>query len=197
MYSEKVLMQAYDTINFNYFDGRLPVVKFSLFVTQRNKSGWSIIKKQDVYTIYVFDYCLFESVESIYIGIMHQIIHILNAENNIVDTSRNNQYHNKRFREVAEKHGLITRRTNAHGYDVVGIQQEVLDKIMISDFRRRLNQAIEKDMEIERNEKKQIRKMVRFTCPSCKRKATAGLKMRLICGYCMVEMEHTDFQIED
>lgn len=195
MYAERVLTQAYDLINYNYFDGRLPVVSFSVRVAKQTKNGWGVNKEHEVYLIYVYDYCLFEDVESIYIGLMHQISHIINAENNVKDTSRKGQYHNKAFKKVAEKNGLITRRTDANGFDAVGIKKEVLDKIIIPDLRRRLNQAIEKDMAIERNQSKRIKKMVRFCCPNCKRKATAGLTMKLVCGYCMVEMEHRGYDL--
>lgn len=38
--------------------------------------------------------------------LIHEMVHLLNLQNGIQDCSRGSQYHNKKFKEAAERHGL-------------------------------------------------------------------------------------------
>lgn len=186
MYSEQVLQKMYENINYNLFNGRLPVVEFSVRVKSKLKNGWNVKKKKEIYEIIVYDYCLFEETQEIYIRMLHQIIHILNMEAGELDTSRNGQYHNKVFRHRAIQYGLITERTESSGHDTVGIRKDILKKIKLKNDRKLLNDAIEKDMDIEM--KSMSEKKCGYICPVCKKKAVSGSTMKLICGYCLVDM---------
>lgn len=46
------------------------------------------------------------TMESIAIELLHCMVHQYCDENNIKDTSNGGTYHNKRFKKIAEKHGL-------------------------------------------------------------------------------------------
>lgn len=188
MESEKVLDKIYSQINNAMFQGTLPIVTFIVTRGAKAKNGWSVKKGERYYQIYAFDECLFESDEEIYMRIMHQIVHILNMENDIKDTSRAMQYHNKKFKEVSEGFGLTTEYTASRGYDTVGITEEALEKIRLDDMRRQLNDAIEVDIEAEQGRQPHKRR-IRFICPICKREAMAEQYMKLQCGYCLVPME--------
>ena len=40
----------------------------------------------------------------------------MNLQNKVQDTSRSGMYHNKKFKEVAEKHGLTVEKDSKYGY---------------------------------------------------------------------------------
>ena len=60
-------------------------------------------------------YLCFEGGESIFRTLLHESVHSHNFENNIQDVSRQNRYHNKNFKIVAEKFGLVTGQVKGIG----------------------------------------------------------------------------------
>ena len=52
------------------------------------------------------------------------MVHLYNQENNIKDTSRGNTYHNKRFKQEAEKRGLIIDYDQRIGWSITTLNDE-------------------------------------------------------------------------
>ena len=48
--------------------------------------------------------------------LLHEICHLYNIQNGIQDTSRAGTYHNAKFKEIAEKSGLIVEKNEKYGY---------------------------------------------------------------------------------
>lgn len=51
--------------------------------------------------------------------LLHEMVHLYNLQMNIKDTSRGGTYHNKKYKDAAEKHGLIVIKT----LNMVGVKQ--------------------------------------------------------------------------
>jgi len=52
---------------------------------------------------------------------------------NIKDTSNNGIYHNKRFKEVAESHGLAVERSNKYGWSHTSPTERIIDFLIEHD----------------------------------------------------------------
>jgi hypothetical protein len=50
--------------------------------------------------------------------LLHEMCHLWNIQHDIQDCSRSGTYHNKHFKEIAEKSGLLVERSDKYGYCV-------------------------------------------------------------------------------
>lgn len=177
---EQVLELFYEKINSVLFQGRLPVITFAIRGDGRNKDGWGYEIHNGNYCIYLFEFCLYESMQEIYKNLLHQMIHIYNMENGNKDTSRGKQYHNNIYQKSAVLHGLKIVPDATYGCITVGIEEDILRKIIYKDARKILMNAIKQDIICSENQL--------YVCPICSRTAKASADVKLICGYCRVEM---------
>lgn len=68
-------------------------------------------------------------IEDICATLLHEMIHLHNGLNNIKDTSNNYVYHNKKFKEQAEKRGLVIEHAKTIGWSVTTLQPATKDFI--------------------------------------------------------------------
>lgn len=184
MERERVLLEQYEKINNILFQSSLPGVFFTITNGQKNRSGWKVSMAQNqLYEITVARARLEDPEKDIFSNLFHQIVHIINSEHGIGDTSRYGQYHKRSFKKTGDKIGLtVYQNKNGYGFCDVVAPDELIKKVKLSDFQKHLKEAVEKD-EIAANYK-----TVTFCCPLCKRTAKAEFEMKLYCGYCNVEM---------
>lgn len=57
------------------------------------------------------------------------MVHLLNLQNKVQDTSRSGMYHNKRFKEIAEQHGLTIDKNEKYGWCITKLNPEAADFI--------------------------------------------------------------------
>ena len=117
MEAERVLNDLYKKINETGCEGRLPVAIFRVEKNILTYSGWKwrFVPNSGIYEIAVMAEKLQESVYQIYAEVFHQIVHILNAQSGITDTSNYGRYHNRHFQKKAEELGLkATKKEYVH-----------------------------------------------------------------------------------
>lgn len=187
MEREQVLTNLYKKINEQIFHGILPPVLFKIYRGQRSQSGWAVVYQEynHTYIITVSQARITDNEQLIYSNMFHQIIHILNHEQNILDTSRQGRYHNKKFKLQGEKIGCQMRRDNYYGFSDIVVPDQLIDKIGFNNLASRLKNASENDKNRVANRKGKI---VTFYCPVCNRTAKASDSMKLYCGFCNVQM---------
>ena len=56
-------------------------------------------------------------IEEILDTLLHEMVHLYCREHGIKETSRGGQYHNKRFKEEAERRGLVCVQCGANGWN--------------------------------------------------------------------------------
>ena len=56
--------------------------------------------------------------------LLHEMVHLWNLQNGVQDTSRGGTYHNKKFKEVAEQHGLIIEQHPKYGWTLTKLNEE-------------------------------------------------------------------------
>jgi hypothetical protein len=68
-------------------------------------------------------------IEEICDTLLHEMIHLYNALNNIKDTSSNYVYHNKKFKEGCENHGLLVEKDKKLGWSITTLKPETKEYI--------------------------------------------------------------------
>lgn len=188
MEREQVLNDLYRKINETICDGKLPVAIFRVTKGAKTWSGWNFesVPHSGTYVIKAAAANLEGPVSQIYADLFHQIVHILNAENEIRDTSKQGQYHKKEFKSRAESLGLmILNKKDGYGFTHVIVPDELIKKVDYPGFEEKLKKAIEEDIKRIANWRQ---KETIYYCPVCNQMARADLKSKFFCGYCNVEM---------
>lgn len=186
MYIEPVLEELYNKINYNLMGGKLPLVNVTIQSLRKSKQGHGVLEKGGIYCINIYEDDLYATEREIYCKFLHEIVHLYCRVHDIKDTSRDGRYHNAKFKNIAEMCGLVVLKDEKNGHVVVDIKDEVIDQIGFSNLRKKLNAALEQELN-NKNKGKMQKKSI-FVCPVCKRKAKASSTMKLICGWDRVEM---------
>lgn len=121
--AQLTLMNAFNSINIKYFNNELEKVIITLKEgAKKNAYGWIEIHKnwrqgkEERHEINISADFLDRPANCIIATLMHEMCHLYAIQNNIKDTSRANIYHNKKFKEIAESHGLMVEFSEHIGY---------------------------------------------------------------------------------
>jgi len=192
------LMQAFNAINSYFYGGELekPIITVKEG-KKKNAYGWIetsknwIQGKTERYEINIScDYIGERTVAETISTLMHEMAHLYNIQHEIKDTSRAGIYHNTKFKETAEAHGLEISYNEHIGWSLTRLKpttkEWVEENINIKGFsvykltKEKINKGTAKP-------KQSMRKLV---CPSC------GLIVRvtkpnvkLLCVECNEELK--------
>jgi predicted RNA-binding Zn-ribbon protein involved in translation (DUF1610 family) len=192
------LMQAFNAINNYFYNNELekPIITVKEG-KKKNAYGWIetsknwIQGKTERYEINIScDYIGERTVAETIATLMHEMAHLYNIQNEIKDTSRAGIYHNTKFKETAEKHGLQISYNEHIGWSLTKLTAEtekwVEENINIKGFSV-YKLTKEKISKGTTKPKQSMRKLV---CPSC------GLIVRvtkpnvkLLCVECNEELK--------
>ena len=73
-------------------------------------------------------------IEEVAATLLHEMVHYFNYVNGIQDCSRGNTYHNRKFRDAAEAHGLIVDDHDNYGGTITTPCDELLEVILKYDL---------------------------------------------------------------
>ena len=134
--------------------------------------------------------------------LIHEMIHLFNRNSGIQDTSRGGTYHNTKFKECAEAHGLTVCKDPKNGWMVTGLKQELIDWCLNSKYKqidlfREVQQPAQPQVTpaapgtplkilpavaaAPAPKKSSTRKLV---CPTCGASVRATRNIKMICGAC-------------
>lgn len=210
---QSVLEYAFDVFNQVYFDSALPSIVISIMSSRKTNGHFTINKTWrvgDEYTheINVSAEHLDRPIENICATLMHEMVHYFCALNDIHDTSKNYRYHNKLFKEEAEKRDLIIDYDKYIGYSITEPGPGLIETIHAN--------GIEKPLDINREEElisliggvlgiigpggtdgdtdnpnvlpvKPKSSTRKYQCPCCGNSVRATKDLSIICGDCQVE----------
>ncbi len=130
----KFLEQAYLILNNVYFDDSLPEAVITIQSSQRAYGHITVGKVwQDSWDSYheinISAEYLNRPVENIIATLLHECSHLYAMENNIRDTSNNYRYHNKKFKEIAEKRDLKISYQDSIGWSVTEPTEKLIETI--------------------------------------------------------------------
>ena len=69
-------------------------------------------------------------IEEVAATLLHEMVHYFNHENGVQDCSRGNTYHNRRFKEAAEAHGLTVQHSDKYGWSRTSPSDALLDFVL-------------------------------------------------------------------
>lgn len=120
---QETLERGFDVLNEVYFNGELPPIVITIQSSPRTnghltmRPEWSV-QEDRLYELNISAEHLDRPIENIMATLMHELTHYYCLLNGISDTSQNGRYHNKRFKEEAEKRGLIITYSKYIGWSV-------------------------------------------------------------------------------
>lgn len=192
------LKNIYDNLNRDYYEDKLPEVVITIQSSPKGKAyGWYAKDRWGVETdkekafdeINISAEYLSRPIENIVSTMQHEMVHLYCAMNDIKDTSNNNVYHNKKFKEEAEQRGLSIEKAQTIGWSVTTPTEEFIEYIKdlsISEdafrFFRKMPLGKEKT-------KKTAKKTTKYTCPCCEVSVRGEPDLEIECKKCGVLME--------
>ena len=198
------LYRWFEILNQESFDGALPEPIITIQKTRKNIKGYFTLDKvwqtdedgEPQEDSARYEICMSANwlrleeghpVEDLVATLQHELCHYCNAINDIKDTS--GKVHNKKFKIMAEAHGLVVERDKSVGWGYTRPTDEFFDFIRDvikpdeSAFRyyRILPQPL--------SEEKEKKKFVAWVCPGCGKEAKGEDGMELRCGDCDMPLE--------
>jgi len=136
-------------------------------------------------------------IEEITATLIHEMVHLYNIKQGIQDCSRGGTYHNRKFKEEAEKHMIHIEKHEKYGWTITlsqGWEEFQMSRFPLAGLRGPGGektkggdtQAPEEDAE------KPKKSSWKHVCPNCKAIARTTKEFPLICGICNVPMEIED-----
>ena len=133
------LEKMFRELNKHYFAGRLPEPIISL---KKTPSAYGHITCSKVwqaggenkYEINISSATLDRPIEETASTLLHEMVHEYCMETGIKDTSNNGVYHNRRFKEQAEAHGLTVDHHEKYGWTITSPSEELLDFIIFQGW---------------------------------------------------------------
>lgn len=125
------LENAFDVLNEKYFNGELPKVCITI-QSGKHCYGWYTTQNmwsdsQSAYReINISAEYLDLPIERKIATLIHEMCHHLSEIKGIKSVSRNNTYHNKKFKELAEQRGLIIEYDKRIGYSITSPSEELI-----------------------------------------------------------------------
>lgn len=190
------LEDLFSQFNVEFFDGKLekPIISIS---PEKPKKGWNTYgwctswkawKKGDsdegYYEINMCAEHLNRPFAETCCTLIHEMVHLLNLQEGVKDTSRSGLYHNKRFKETAEAHGLIVEKDAKYGFCTTTLTEyaaeyiETLDGTPFELYRPKVAKVAGKSSSSSR----------KYTCPMCGMIVRATKEVRIMCADCGVTM---------
>ena len=198
------LEHIYNSLNTDFFDGELPVP----IITVQSKPGTyghcsmaKVWQRPDggAYELNIAAEVLNYPIEEITDTFLHEMCHIFCRIHKIREVSRNGTYHNKRFKEVAEAHGLTCIPYGQYGWNTTpgdnlveyalekGWNEIKIGRSTLPPMIRTGTGGTAQPGAATPGGKRpsSTRKLI---CPQCGQSVRATKKVHIICGDCMVPM---------
>lgn len=198
------LNKIFDLLNETFFENELSRPTITIQSTPRAYGHFSlredtwVSKLGGTHEINIGAGTLSRPIEEVVSTLLHEMVHYYNYERGVQDCSRGNTYHNRKFREEAERRGLNVEHSDKYGWSHTSPSDLLLDFVLENDL---------SDILINRNEfsgfqmggtgthsgtpitptakKSSSRK---YICPCCGTSIRATKKVNIGCLDCGVPM---------
>lgn len=189
---QAALQAAFNAINKDFYGGELEKVIITVKEGKKKAAfGWIETAKNwkqngvDRHEINISaDYIGERTIVQTITTLMHEMAHLYNLQNGIKDTTRSGLYHNKKFKETAEAHGLQVELVDNIGWSLTTAtaqtKQWIADNIPIKSFGV-YKIAKEKDPKGSGSSKQSSRK---YVCPKCGLIARLTKEAAIMCVDC-------------
>ena len=198
------LNKLFDLLNAEFFESVLSRPTITIQSTPKAYGHFSlredtwISKRGGTHEINIGAGTLARPIEEVTATLLHEMVHYYNYEMGIQDCSRGNTYHNRRFKEAAEAHGLIVAHSEKYGWSHTSPGDALLEFVVGNGLT---------DILINRNEFTGFRitgtgthsgaeggppprtsSTRKYRCPCCGNSVRATKTVRIACMDCGVQM---------
>lgn len=193
------LEQLFDQFNKYLFEGELekPIITIQADTTA-GAYGWcttqkiwksekideetgEVLHSEDYYEINICAEHLNRSIKEVCATLIHEMVHLDNLYDGVRDTSAGGRYHNKKFKETAEAHGLIIDKDARYGWTITHLAEEtdkwIDENVKIKGF------DIARAKKIKRGSGA-AKKYNYYACPCCGNKFYSIYNINATCDDC-------------
>ena len=147
-------------------------------------------KSEGFYEINICAEYLARPFEQICETLLHEMVHLYNLQVGVQDTSRSGTYHNKKYKEAAEQHGLTVEKDSKYGWTKTSLNDEA--KAFVDGLRDKKFQLFRKPSFKMGGSSKTKQSTRKYVCPMCGCIIRATKEVHVICGDCNVEFEEAE-----
>ena len=196
------LESLFSKFNEKFYNGELetPVITVSPDTT-KGAYGWCTSWKawgkqegaEDDEGFYEINLCaehLSRPFEQIAETLLHEMVHLFNLQEGVQDTSRGGTYHNKKYKEAAEKHGLNVDKDSKYGWTKTSLNDEA--KAFIEGLADKKFQLYRKRIPKIGKGAKAKSSSRKYVCPLCETIIRATKEVRVQCYDCGVLFEEAE-----
>lgn len=130
------LNKIFDILNAEFFENTLSRPTITIQSTPKAYGHFSLredtwlSKGKSSHEINIGAGTLARPIENVAATLLHEMVHYYNYVCGVQDCSRGNTYHNKRFREEAEAHGLIVEHHPQYGWSITSPADVLLEVVL-------------------------------------------------------------------
>ena len=194
------LETLFSKFNKAFFEGKLekPVITVSPDHT-RGAYGWCTgwkawqdgTKEGGYYEINLCAEYLNRPFEETCGTLIHEMVHLQNLQDGIQDTSRSGTYHNKKFKETAETHGLTVEKGEKYGWHKTALAPEALEFVQ-SLGKKGFTLVRPRPLGLKGSSKGGGSSSRKYVCPCCGTIIRATKEVHVLCGECEVAFEEQE-----
>lgn len=193
------LEKSFDWINNRFYDGELSRPVITLCEGAKIRAyGWFVCKEvwhdgeKSACELNISSDYLKRDFGDIVNTLCHEMVHCSNYLEGIQDCARAGQRHNKKFAEMAEKHGMkwVKPETDIdkayyqkYGYSKVELKEEVKEEVFTALEFLKDTLTLYRDV-TEKNTKKKSSNVIKYICPVCGCSCRATKELNLVCADC-------------
>lgn len=202
------LEHIFSSLNVDFFDGELPVPVITV-QSKPGTYGHSSISKvwqrpeDSAYELNVAAEVLSFPIEETIDTMLHEMCHLYCREHGIKEVSRGGKYHNGRFKQIAEAHGLTCYRSDVYGWNTTpgenlieyalakGWNEIKIGRSSLPPMIRIGAGGPTQPGTQQGGGGKRPSSTRKLVCPACGQSVRATRKVNIICGDCMEPMQES------
>ena len=130
------LNKIFDLLNAEYFENALSRPTITIQSTPKAYGHFSlrddtwVSKLGGTHEINIGAGTLARPIEEVTATLLHEMVHYYNYTLGVQDCSRGNTYHNRRFKDAAESHGLCVTHSDKYGWSHTSPADSLLDFVL-------------------------------------------------------------------
>ena len=134
------LNKVFDLLNEEFFECELSRPTITIQSTPKAYGHFSlredtwVSKIGGTHEINIGAGTLSRPIEEVAATLLHEMVHYYNYVKGVQDCSRGNTYHNRKFRDAAEAHGLIVNHHDKYGWTITSPSDSLLQFCLDNDL---------------------------------------------------------------
>lgn len=192
----KFLEDAFDALNKEYFESTLtrPIITIQTSPKAYGHFTSSEVwkdgqRKKSFHEINISAEALDRPIANTIATLIHEMVHYWCNENSIQDTSRGGTYHNRRFKEEAERRGLIIDYDPKIGWSITQPSKALRSFCTAQHWRNKLTIARTGTFGGKDPAPKKPSSTRKYVCPCCGLSVRATRDVDIICADCNEHLE--------